>query len=78
VLIALHPARFGGVESFAAGVEAVAAAVTEVEPAPGVDRVKLPGEPEAETEARRRSEGIPVPDPTWEELRAVAASLGVA
>jgi uncharacterized oxidoreductase len=78
VLVALDPARFGGAEAFAAGVEAVAAAVTAVEPAPGVDRVRLPGEPEAETEAIRRAEGIPIPEPTWAEISEVSARLGVS
>lgn len=77
VLIALHPARFGGADAFRGGVDAVADAVTAVEPAPGFDRVRLPGEPEVETEARRRTEGIPIPDATWDELLEVATRLGV-
>ena len=77
LLVALDPARWGGAEAFFAGVDAVAEAVTAVDPAPEFDRVRLPGEPEAETEARRRAEGIPVPEATWEELLAVATRLGV-
>jgi LDH2 family malate/lactate/ureidoglycolate dehydrogenase len=77
VLLALDPARWGAMDTFHAGVEAVAASVTAVEPAAGVDRVRLPGEPEVETEARRRAEGIPIPEATWRELLEIAGRLGV-
>ena len=73
LLVALDPARWGGAEAFLAGVDAVADALTAVEPAPGFDRVRLPGEPEDETEARRRADGIPIPEATWMELAALAA-----
>jgi LDH2 family malate/lactate/ureidoglycolate dehydrogenase len=77
VLIALDPARFGG-ESFLAGVDRVAKAALAVEPAPGFDRVRLPGEPELETEAKRRTEGIPIREATWAEISEVSARLGVS
>lgn len=69
-LIALHPAP--------GGVGELAAAVRAAPPAPGTDRVRLPGDPELDTEARRRAEGIPVPDGTWAEYLATAARYGVA
>ena len=68
-----RPGALGWRRGFLAGVDAVADALTAVEPAPEFDRVRLPGEPEAETEARRRAEGIPIPEATWEELAALAA-----
>jgi LDH2 family malate/lactate/ureidoglycolate dehydrogenase len=77
VLLALDPAAWGEPATFLAGVDAVTEAVLGVEPAAGFDRVRLPGEPEAEVETRRRAEGIPVADPTWNELAGLAASLGV-
>ncbi len=70
VLIAAHPAP--------AGVAEVASAVRASPPAPGFDRVRLPGDPEDETEARRRVEGIPVPDGTWADFVATATRYGVA
>lgn len=42
----------------------------------GFDRVRLPGEPELENRVKRAS-GIPLPDATWNELRALAEELGV-
>ena len=70
VLIAAHPAP--------AGVAEVASAVRASPPAPGFDRVRLPGDPETETEARRRVEGIPVADGTWADFVATATRYGVA
>ena len=44
-------------------------------PAPGVDKVRIAGEPERESRARREREGIPVDDATWKEIRAAAAKV---
>ena len=45
--------------------------------APGVDRIYVPGEIEDEVRMRRRSEGIPVEDATWDDICETATSLGV-
>ena len=47
-------------------------------PAPGHDRVRIAGEPERETRAKREREGIPVDDETWREIRAASGKLGFA
>ena len=44
-------------------------------PAPGADRVRLAGEPERETRAKRERGGIPVDDNTWKEILAAAAKV---
>jgi uncharacterized oxidoreductase len=77
LLLALDPSAFRERPSFLAGVDRVIEAVAAVPPAQGFDRVRLPGEPERETEARRRRGGIPVTEGTWAELAAAAASVGV-
>jgi uncharacterized oxidoreductase len=43
--------------------------------APGFDKVRIAGEPERETRARREKEGIPVDETTWKEIQAAAAKL---
>jgi LDH2 family malate/lactate/ureidoglycolate dehydrogenase len=43
---------------------------------PGVERIYVPGEPEAELRARRRADGIPVPPAVVESLGKLAARLG--
>ena len=40
--------------------------------APGVDKVRVAGEPERELRAKREREGVPVDDTTWEEILAAA------
>jgi LDH2 family malate/lactate/ureidoglycolate dehydrogenase len=46
-------------------------------PAPGFDRVYLPGELESQTRARRGTEGIPVPQKVWEALVMTGQGVGV-
>ena len=77
VLLALSPDAWQGIGSFLDGVDRVADVITSVPPAEGVDRVRLPGEPERECETVRRRDGIPVPEATWNELAGLAAGLGV-
>lgn len=77
-VLALDIARFRPLEAFIEAVEAQADEVNGAAPAEGFDRVQLPGEPEVENRARRATEGIPVPDRTWEDLVELAHQLGVA
>jgi L-2-hydroxycarboxylate dehydrogenase (NAD+) len=46
-------------------------------PAPGTDGPLVPGDPERDAEAVRRREGVPVPLPVIEDLRAVSRVTGV-
>jgi uncharacterized oxidoreductase len=46
--------------------------------APGFDKLRIAGDPERETRARREKEGIAVDATTWNEIRAAAAKLKVA
>jgi uncharacterized oxidoreductase len=43
--------------------------------APGFDKLRVAGEPERETRARREKEGIPVDTTTWTEIQAAGARL---
>lgn len=47
-------------------------------PAAGMDAVMVPGEPEQNTAAARRAEGIPVDEATWNGLAQAAQKLEVA
>lgn len=47
-------------------------------PAPGQDKVLIPGDPEREMEAIRINEGIPVVDSVVEEITALGQKLGVS
>jgi LDH2 family malate/lactate/ureidoglycolate dehydrogenase len=57
--------------------DAMARRVRNVAPAPGFDRVRLPGDPERATRAERSETGIPVDESTWAALSGLADELGV-
>jgi LDH2 family malate/lactate/ureidoglycolate dehydrogenase len=38
----------------------------------------VPGDLESQTRAKRRQEGIPIPDDIWKATADLAASLGIA
>jgi LDH2 family malate/lactate/ureidoglycolate dehydrogenase len=46
-------------------------------PQPGSPGVLIPGDPEREFEARRRTEGIPLVMPVVEELRDISKQTGI-
>ncbi len=46
-------------------------------PAPGHDRVLIPGDPEREMELLRRGGGIPLLAPVVEDLKGLATKLGI-
>ena len=48
------------------------------QPVPGAEAVLIPGDPERETEAQRRREGIPLLPPVVADLNALAAQYGLA
>jgi uncharacterized oxidoreductase len=51
--------------------------VTASPPREGFDRVRLAGEPERESRAKRLKAGVPVDSTTWQEILAAAKKLGV-
>lgn len=77
-VLAIDVSRFRPLEAFLGAVEDQAREVNEAEAAEGFDRVLLPGEPEVENRARRVTEGVPVPDSTWDELLDLAREMGVS
>jgi uncharacterized oxidoreductase len=74
--LVLDPARFGDLEAFRAETAAMVAHVKAASPADGPP-VLVAGEKERITKAERRRDGIPVPGPTWAELCAAAAEVGI-
>lgn len=57
---------------------AIGAWVKASPPAPGVEAVLLPGEPEARSRERRLAEGVPIDDKSLADILAAARSLGLA
>jgi LDH2 family malate/lactate/ureidoglycolate dehydrogenase len=72
VFIALHPAAFGpGAAPVASYLEAVRAAA----PAPGHERVLVPGDRARATRAANLANGVPVSHETWTRARQIADDL---
>jgi hydroxycarboxylate dehydrogenase B len=77
LFVLFEPALFGGAECFLRETTGLTAYVRGCPPAPGVERITLPGDPERITRQKRSADGIPVPDGTWELLVKEAVALGV-
>ena len=76
--ILIDPKRLGTADAFAAETTAFLESLRKSPVAPGVDKVRIAGEPERETRAKRERDGIPVDDNTWTDILAAGAKLKVA
>ena len=76
-VIAIDPVAFGEAGAYRRCVAEILDEVGAVAPAPGADRVLVPGDPERNSRERRAHEGVPVPLGTWEELTAIAERFAV-
>jgi len=76
-LAVIDPGAFTDSRQFAQHADALFARLGEVTPAPGVRKVMVPGEPEAEQRHRRGAEGFGVNDVMGARIRAIAKECGV-
>jgi uncharacterized oxidoreductase len=76
--ILIDPNKLGTAAPFAREAREFIDWVKRSPPAPGSDRVRIAGDPERETRAKREKEGIAVDATTWSEIHAAAAKVGVA
>ena len=76
-MMAVNPRAFTGEDAFFGTVDNLAGAVKRVAPAPGVNEVLLPGEPEANARAERQRDGVPIPEDTWNAIAEAAARFDV-
>lgn len=74
--ILIDPARLGDTRVVGAEMAAFIDWVKAAPPQEGFDRVRVAGDPERESRAKRLAEGIPVDATTWNELLAAAVKLG--
>jgi LDH2 family malate/lactate/ureidoglycolate dehydrogenase len=75
--LAIKVAAFEDPATFAARMDRLIREYKGTRLATGVERVWLPGEMEAELEARQRTEGVPLNEATITGILEVAAELGV-
>jgi uncharacterized oxidoreductase len=75
--VLVDPSRLGTADAFARDCAAFLAWLRASPLAAGVDHMRIPGEPERESRARRMAEGVPVDVTTWREIVAAATRVGV-
>jgi uncharacterized oxidoreductase len=75
--IVIDTRRLGEPEAIGLEIEAVKDWIKASPPAPGIDKVRIPGEPELEHRAARAA-GIPLDPKSLDDILAAAASAGVA
>lgn len=78
LVLAIDPAAFGNPAGFRDQLFALTEAIHGLPPAPGFDRVLLPGERGFETERARERDGIKIAPGTVKRLTEAADKLGVA
>jgi hydroxycarboxylate dehydrogenase B len=76
--ILIDPKRLGTADAFATETTEFLKSLRQSPTAPGVDKVRIAGEPERETRAKRERDGISVDENTWNEIVAAGAKLKVA
>lgn len=76
-LMVIDPAWFGSGDSFRQEVVRAMRAIHGTRPAPGVDQVLVPGDPEAISREKREREGFEIPSSLWAELREIAGRYHV-
>jgi L-2-hydroxycarboxylate dehydrogenase (NAD+) len=74
---AINIASFMPVPRFKERMDAMIRAHHNLPKAPGVDKIRLAGEIEWETETERRKNGIPLHDSVFSSLEALAGELGI-
>jgi L-2-hydroxycarboxylate dehydrogenase (NAD+) len=75
---AIDPARFRPLADFKRDMDDMFEALKSSAKADGHDRIYVAGEPEAESEARRRAEGVPLAPALVRQCDEIARSLRVA
>ncbi|MEP7298504.1 MAG: malate/lactate/ureidoglycolate dehydrogenase [Burkholderiales bacterium] len=75
--VLIDPAALGDRAAFEREVLAFTDWTLASPPQEGVDKVRLAGEPERESRARRLRDGVPVDATTWQQILEAARQLGV-
>ena len=78
LMMVLDPGAFGGLAQFQSEVTAMVDYLHSATPAAGVDRVRVPGEPEREAMAERSANGIPIDDNSWNGILQAAQAAGLS
>ena len=74
---ALSTDLFGAGSGYHDAIADVIERVHTATPAEGVDRVRVPGEPEEERRRERLNGGVPIADETWTQVLGIAEEVGI-
>jgi LDH2 family malate/lactate/ureidoglycolate dehydrogenase len=69
--------HFGNPDLIKRGLASMIQTLNQSPPAPGVERVLVPGQKEAEIFQRRAAEGIPLSESTWADLRGLSEQFEI-
>lgn len=75
--ILIDPNGFDAEVPFADEIKSLVEYVSSSRTTPGIDRIRFPGDPERETMAKRKVEGIVIDDTTWAEMIAAGLEAGM-
>ncbi|MEM7292895.1 MAG: Ldh family oxidoreductase [Pseudomonadota bacterium] len=78
LMITLDTTRYQDAGTMRAVAEEILDELRNCPPAPGFDRVEIPGEREREHRERTQDQGIAMPRQTWEQMQALAKRLSNA
>jgi LDH2 family malate/lactate/ureidoglycolate dehydrogenase len=76
-LVVVDPAAFGDPRQYRSLVGENVRAARRIQPARGVQRITLPGEPEIRAREQRTADGVALPEATWQELEGIGDRFGV-
>jgi LDH2 family malate/lactate/ureidoglycolate dehydrogenase len=75
--MAMRIDMFRDPEDFKTDMDAMLAALASLPPSEGAERVYYAGLREQEAERSSDENGVPLPETTWESLKAIAEELGL-
>lgn len=78
LFLAIHLGAFRPTDEARGAARTIVTRLRKVPPAPGVESVQTPGEPEARTMRQRLTAGVEIADATWRSIVTTAESLGLA
>lgn len=76
--VIIDPGAIGEVGFFQEEIDKITAHVKGSPPAPGVDGVMVPGDPERKMRAERGSNGVPIDDESWRQIVDAAGQVGLS
>jgi uncharacterized oxidoreductase len=77
-MFVVDPAAFGNRAAFQQEVLAMVDYIHATTPAPGFDKVRVPGDPERESRVAREQGGIPIDNNSWSGIVEAARYVGLS